>query len=325
MQQQYLGRSSKMQRPDGHSATRKSDAFNHYRRRQATAYYEYRCCYLQSWDPINFRAWKDHCTIVVVDVGKPPEQPLDQWLHALPTNITALDLSSNALTGTLSSAFKRELKVLILGNNSFVSTIPESWGRTGLRAVDVSQGNRIIGSLPSLWLDNFNCTHGSCNEVNGNPKAATEMLLLSEQTKTDSPLPYRWISEDPALWDTSMIVGSPHYLVLGSRSDIKALPESLCLARGSSLLRGLHPKLYTILGKSWFYLRDDPKAIYSEANLRSDLISLGYPNVTSYGTNPCVNPHRCFYISMVYGLFALVLLCAVVYVFFPTRWIQLYP
>jgi len=70
------------------------------------------------------------------------------------TSLKLLDLSGNALQGTLPAAFGaalQSLSVLLLGSNSLTGTLPPAWSSlTSLTVADLGDNN-LYGFLPSSW------------------------------------------------------------------------------------------------------------------------------------------------------------------------------
>ncbi|KAL0034427.1 hypothetical protein WJX79_001533 [Trebouxia sp. C0005] len=70
------------------------------------------------------------------------------------TSLKLLDLSGNALQGTLPAAFGnalQSLSVLLLGSNSLTGTLPPAWSSlTSLTVADLGNNN-LYGLLPSSW------------------------------------------------------------------------------------------------------------------------------------------------------------------------------
>ncbi|KAL0029963.1 hypothetical protein WJX77_010085 [Trebouxia sp. C0004] len=78
--------------------------------------------------------------------------PLDSLAQV--TSLKLLDLSGNALQGTLPAAFGtalQSLSVLLLGSNSLTGTLPAAWSSlTSLTVADLGDNN-LNGFLPSSW------------------------------------------------------------------------------------------------------------------------------------------------------------------------------
>lgn len=70
------------------------------------------------------------------------------------TGLKLLDLSGNAMQGTLPTAFASalpSLNVLLLGSNSLTGTLPAAWSSlTSLTVADLGD-NHLKGSLPASW------------------------------------------------------------------------------------------------------------------------------------------------------------------------------
>ena len=70
------------------------------------------------------------------------------------TSLRLLDLSGNALHGTLPVAFASELpflSVMFLGGNELTGTLPAAWGSMIRLAVADLGNNHLTGPLPSSW------------------------------------------------------------------------------------------------------------------------------------------------------------------------------
>lgn len=88
-----------------------------------------------------------------------------------------LDLSGNALQGTLPTAFASalpSLNVLLLGSNSLTGTLPAAWSSlTSLTVADLGD-NHLKGSLPASWSawSNLRGLRLTSNSLTGNLPAA---------------------------------------------------------------------------------------------------------------------------------------------------------
>jgi hypothetical protein len=291
------------------------------------------CCYLVSWSTDLLHSLGG-CTGVIVAAKKTTVE-LNQWLQLLPNSVTGLDIRNNGLSGPLPERFAPDnsLEVLLLGDNLFDGTLPESWGQSlpQLKTLGMSKGNSFIGNLPESWgsstkLGYFRCTQGACNGITGSiPESwrGVKYLLLSEETKLEGELPWKWVYEESQDWTRESIANSPNVLILGKSHGIRQIPDSVCLLRGNTELLQSSWKLYTTsLGEEWFYLISDPSRVLTQGDVEQRLQRLGGYDLTEYGTSPCVSPNRYRYIKMMYLTFAVLLACALVYIVCPNRWFK---
>ena len=71
---------------------------------------------------------------------------------AVPEHLNTLDLSSNLLSGTLSTTIGRlsHLSSLRIGGNRLSGSLPPSWSGMHVRVLDLSS-NRLASALPAQW------------------------------------------------------------------------------------------------------------------------------------------------------------------------------